>query len=73
MCTIALSIFLSFLYFTKLVQMITNFIILFFTNYNKIPMSLFFDNIRNLRVQQKISQEKLAESLAITGGRYVKY
>ncbi|TDE52747.1 XRE family transcriptional regulator [Flavobacterium sp. GT3P67] len=36
-------------------------------------MSLFSDNIRNLRVQQKISQEKLAESLAITRGRYVKY
>jgi len=37
------------------------------------PMSLFSDNIRNLRVQQKISQEKLAEALAITRGRYVKY
>lgn len=36
-------------------------------------MSLFSDNIRNLRVQQKISQEKLAEALAITRGRYVKY
>lgn len=36
-------------------------------------MSLFSDNIRNLRVKQKISQEKLAESLAITRGRYVKY
>ena len=36
-------------------------------------MSLFSDNIRNLRVKKKISQEKLAESLAITRGRYVKY
>jgi transcriptional regulator with XRE-family HTH domain len=42
-------------------------------NCNKIIMSLFSDNIRNLRVQQKISQEKLAESLEITRGRYVKY
>ena len=48
-------------------------IIFVVTNYNKIIMSLFSDNIRNLRVQQKISQEKLAESLAITRGRYVKY
>ena len=53
--------------------MITNLSIFVVTNYNKIPMSLFSDNIRNLRVQQKISQEKLAESLAITRGRYVKY
>ncbi|MDO8316467.1 MAG: LexA family transcriptional regulator [Flavobacterium sp.] len=36
-------------------------------------MSLFSDNIRNLRVQHKISQVKLAESLRITRGRYVKY
>lgn len=36
-------------------------------------MSLFSDNIRNLRVKKKISQEKLAESLGITRGRYVKY
>lgn len=36
-------------------------------------MSLFSDNIRVLRVRQKISQEKLAESLQITRGRYVKY
>ena len=43
------------------------------TNYNKIAMSLFSDNIRNLRIKKKISQEKLAESLAITRGRYVKY
>jgi transcriptional regulator with XRE-family HTH domain len=73
MCTIALSIFFSFLYVTKLVQMLTNLIIFVVTNYNKIPMSLFSDNIRNLRVQHKISQEKLAESLGITRGRYVKY
>jgi transcriptional regulator with XRE-family HTH domain len=73
MCTIALSIFFSFLYVTKLVQILTNLIIFVVTNYNKIPMSLFSDNIRNLRVQHKISQEKLAESLGITRGRYVKY
>lgn len=36
-------------------------------------MSLFSDNIRSLRVQHKISQEKLSESLLITRGRYVKY
>lgn len=36
-------------------------------------MSLFSDNIRNLRLKRKISQEKLAESLTITRGRYVKY
>lgn len=36
-------------------------------------MSLFSDNIRTLRVKQKISQEKLAENLGITRGRYVKY
>lgn len=36
-------------------------------------MSLFSDNIRTLRVKNKISQEKLAESLLITRGRYVKY
>lgn len=36
-------------------------------------MSLFSDNIRTLRARHKISQEKLAESLCITRGRYVKY
>ena len=36
-------------------------------------MSLFSDNIRALRVKNKISQEKLAEQLQITRGRYVKY
>ena len=36
-------------------------------------MSLFSDNIRALRVKHKISQEKLAENLRITRGRYVKY
>jgi transcriptional regulator with XRE-family HTH domain len=36
-------------------------------------MSLFSDNIRALRARHKISQEKLAESLCITRGRYVKY
>lgn len=36
-------------------------------------MSLFSDNIRSLRLKKKVSQEKLAESLLITRGRYVKY
>ncbi|MBZ4036694.1 LexA family transcriptional regulator [Flavobacterium sp. 17A] len=36
-------------------------------------MSLFSDNIRSLRLKKKISQEKLAETLLITRGRYVKY
>lgn len=36
-------------------------------------MSLFSDNIRHLRVKKSISQEKLAENLLITRGRYVKY
>nr|WP_294926180.1 LexA family transcriptional regulator [uncultured Flavobacterium sp.] len=36
-------------------------------------MSLFSDNIRVLRVRHKISQEKLAQNLQITRGRYVKY
>lgn len=36
-------------------------------------MSLFSDNIRSLRIKKKISQQKLAESLLITRGRYVKY
>ncbi|MBF4473046.1 XRE family transcriptional regulator [Flavobacterium sp. HJJ] len=36
-------------------------------------MSLFSDNIRTLRTRHKISQEKLAECLCITRGRYVKY
>lgn len=36
-------------------------------------MSLFSDNIRALRSKGQISQEKLAEKLQITRGRYVKY
>ena len=36
-------------------------------------MSLFSDNIRSLRLKKNISQKKLAESLLITRGRYVKY
>ena len=36
-------------------------------------MSIFSDNIRVLRLQRKISQEKLAGILMITRGRYVKY
>nr|WP_315155746.1 helix-turn-helix domain-containing protein [uncultured Flavobacterium sp.] len=36
-------------------------------------MSLFSDNIKALRAKHKISQEKVAESLVITRGRYAKY
>ncbi len=36
-------------------------------------MSLFSDNIKALRAKHKLSQEKVAESLVITRGRYVKY
>ena len=36
-------------------------------------MSLFSDNIRALRIKHQVSQEKLAEQLLITRGRYVKY
>ena len=36
-------------------------------------MSLFSDNIRALRIKHQMSQEKLAEKLQITRGRYVKY
>jgi len=36
-------------------------------------MSLFSDNIRSLRIRKGFSQEKVAESLEITRGRYVKY
>ncbi len=36
-------------------------------------MSFFSNNIRALRLKYKISQEKVAESLMITRGRYVKY
>lgn len=36
-------------------------------------MSLFSDNIRLLRVQKNISQEKLATALLIARARYVKY
>ncbi len=53
--------------------MITFFCIFVVPNYNKLIMSLFSDNIRALRVKHKISQEKLAENLRITRGRYVKY
>lgn len=72
MCTIARAISL-FLYKTKLVQIRTFFCIFVVPNYNKLIMSLFSDNIRALRVKHKISQEKLAENLRITRGRYVKY
>lgn len=36
-------------------------------------MSLFSDNIKALRARHKLSQEKVAGSLEITRGRYVKY
>lgn len=36
-------------------------------------MSLFSDNIRYLRLEKAMSQEKLAEELLITRARYVKY
>ncbi|NRS89286.1 transcriptional regulator with XRE-family HTH domain [Flavobacterium sp. 7E] len=36
-------------------------------------MSIFSDNIRALRINHKISQEKVAQSFMITRGRYVKY
>lgn len=36
-------------------------------------MSLFSDNIKALRTKHDISQDKVAESLLITRGRYVKY
>lgn len=36
-------------------------------------MSLFSDNIRFLRIQKNISQEKLASALLIARARYVKY
>ncbi|MHA3786841.1 XRE family transcriptional regulator [Flavobacterium hauense] len=36
-------------------------------------MSLFSDNIRYLRLQKNLSQEKLAENLLISRGRYVPY
>ncbi|MFL9845606.1 XRE family transcriptional regulator [Flavobacterium rhizosphaerae] len=36
-------------------------------------MSLFSDNIRFLRIQKNISQEKLATALLIARARYVKY
>jgi transcriptional regulator with XRE-family HTH domain len=48
-------------------------IIFVVTNYNKITMSLFSDNIRSLREKKKITQEEVAESLVITRGRYAKY
>ena len=58
---------------TKLIQIVTIITIFDVTNYNNIIMSLFSDNIRALRTKDKISQEKLAQSLQITRGRYVKY
>lgn len=36
-------------------------------------MSLFSENIKALRARHKLSQEKIAEKLKITRGRYVKY
>jgi len=57
MCTTALSIFLSLLYVTKLLQMITNLVVFVVTNHNKIAMSLFSDNIRNLRCNMKFRRK----------------
>ena len=59
--------------YIKLAQIITFFNTFAVTNYNKHAMSLFSDNIRAMRMTHKISQEKVAESLMITRGRYVKY
>ena len=36
-------------------------------------MSILGDNIRFLRIRQKLSQQKVAESMFITRGRYAKY
>lgn len=58
---------------TKIIQIVTIIIIFDVTNHNNIIMSLFSDNIRALRTKDKISQERLAQSLQITRGRYVKY
>lgn len=58
---------------TKLIQIVTIITIFDVTNYNNIIMSLFSDNIRALRTKDKVSQERLAQSLQITRGRYVKY
>lgn len=57
----------------KIIQIITKIIIFDVTNHNNVIMSLFSDNIRALRTKDKISQERLAQSLQITRGRYVKY
>ena len=53
--------------------MITFFSIFAVPIYNNFAMSLFSDNIRSLRIKHQVSQEKLAEKLSITRGRYVKY
>lgn len=58
---------------TKLDQIVTKHIYLLFQIVTISLMSLFYDNIRYLRLQKAVSQEKLAEELLITRARYVKY
>lgn len=58
---------------TKLDQIVTKNNIFAVPNSNNLLMSLFSDNIRYLRLQKVVSQEKLAEELLITRARYVKY
>ncbi len=54
MYTIAVPFCFAVLYVTKLVQMRTYFVVFVVTNYNKIIMALFCDNIRNLSVEREI-------------------
>lgn len=58
---------------TKLDEITTILLIFAVVNYNNQLMSLFSDNIRYLRLQKNLSQEKLAENLLISRGRYVPY
>jgi hypothetical protein len=73
MYTIAVPFCFAVLYVTKLVQIRTYFVVFVVTNYNKIIMALFCDNIRNLSVEREILFVKLAESIGITRGRCIKY
>lgn len=58
---------------TKLAQIRTFLLTFVVLIYNNFAMSLFSDNLRALRIKHQFSQEKLAEKLQITRGRYVKY
>lgn len=58
---------------TKLDQITTIKHIFVVVNYNKTLMSLFSDNLRHLRNQKNISQQKLSEILLISRARYVPY